>query len=67
MNATGKQHAYVGQLRYGIREDWIDVSDGETLAEAASGAAEAYHRGTDATGRHPLAVRVIRADASRPS
>ena len=39
MNATGKQRAYVGQVRYGIREDWIDVSDGETLAEAPCGAA----------------------------
>ena len=63
MKATGNQRAYVGQVRYGLREDWIDVSAGETLAEAASGAAAAYQRSTDPTGRHPLAVRVTRPDA----
>lgn len=67
MDATGNQPAYVGQVRYGIREDWIDVSEGETLAQAASGAAAAYQGGTDAAGRHPLAVRVTRAGAHRLS
>jgi len=65
MDATAHQRAYVGQVRYALREGWIDVCDGETLAEAASGAAAAYQRSTDAAGRHPLAVRVTRADPPR--
>ena len=55
---------YVGQVRYEFVDGWVQVSGGATLAEAASGAATAYQKATDASGQLPIAVRVMRVDAA---
>jgi hypothetical protein len=60
-----KERPYVGQVRFGIRDSWVDVSDGPTFKQAAAGATAAYGETRDAGGRLPLAVRVIRIDTRR--
>jgi hypothetical protein len=64
MGAANQGFAYIGQIRYGIVDGWVDVSEGWTLREAASGAAAAYRDTTDVSGRHPHAVRVVRIEAN---
>lgn len=48
-----KERPYVGQVRFGIRDSWVDVSDGPTFGQAAAGAAAAYGETRDACGRSP--------------
>jgi hypothetical protein len=59
-----RNNVYVGQVRYEFVDGWVQVSGGATLAEAASGAADAYHKATDASGQFPIAVRVMRVEAT---
>lgn len=65
---AGMQHdersfEYLGQVRYRLADEWVDVSFGHTRREAAGGAAEAFHGRVDDRGCDPIAVRVVRVGA----
>lgn len=51
---------YLGQVRYRLADEWVDVSCGQTRREAVTAAAVAFQRRVDDHGRDPIAVRVVR-------
>ena len=65
MRNEREQGGYLGQVRYRLADEWVDVSAGRTRREAADGAARAFHGRRDAAGNDPFAVRVLRVDPPR--
>jgi hypothetical protein len=62
MQHEREQGGYLGQVRYRLSEDWVNVSAGRTRSEAVDGAALAFHTRRDAAGNDAFAVRVLRVD-----
>jgi hypothetical protein len=62
----GQVTAFVGQVKYGHRQRWMNVSRGGTLLEAAHGAAQAFCHDTDVDGRLPQEVRILEGVVCAP-
>ncbi len=57
--ATEQRCTYIGQVRYRVDEDWVEVAKTGTRQQAATRAARAYRDHTDTRGRSPIAVRIV--------